>query len=179
MPNWCSNTLSIHGNKADVDRFIEDNKGIEVGPDFGLADGETVELPLSFERALPTPDQSRFEGMNYSETKDDPDYWWNHHVNNWGTKWDLSNETHMERTDYKVDGTSTVVYTFDTAWSPPDGWLSHVAPNYPTLSMKIEYHEPGMGFAGILGFHNGVEVESQYWEQGFHTDVEQYGEVYP
>lgn len=176
-PNWCSNTLSVHGSTADVDKFIEDNKGIEVGTDFGLADGEVRELPLSFNRALPTPDQSKFDGMDYSEHRFDPDYWYNFHVNHWGTKWDLGDDTYIDRRNNE-DGTSTVIYTFDTAWAPPEAWLTHVAANYPTLSMKIEYREEGMGFAGILGFHNGVVVESQQWEQTFHTDVDQYGEMY-
>lgn len=177
-PNWCSNTLSVHGSTADVDKFIEDNKGIEVGTDFGLADGEVRELPLSFNRALPTPDQSKFDGMDYSEHRFDPDYWYNFHVNHWGTKWDLSEDTHMDIYRDEDDTTATVCYAFDTAWAPPEAWLTHVAANYPTLSMKIEYREEGMGFAGILGFHNGVVVESQQWEQTFHADVEQYGEMY-
>ena len=177
MPNWCSNTLAIHGPTADVDKFMEDNKGIETGPDYGLSDGETRELPLSFERAIPTPDQSRFEGMDYTQTRAEPDYWYNFHVHNWGCKWNLGDETYVERRDSE-DGTSTVIYTFETAWSPPEAWLATVAPNYDTLSMKLEYREEGMGFAGILGFHKGREVENQYWEQSFHTDVDQYAEMY-
>lgn len=166
MPNWCSNTLAIHGPTADVDKFMEDNKS--------LTDEHQI---LSFERAIPTPDQSKFEGMDYSQTKDEPDYWYNFHVDNWGTKWDLGDETYVDRRDNE-DGTSTVIYTFETAWSPPEEWLAHVAPNYPTLSIKLEYREEGMGFAGILGFHKGAEVENQYWEQSFHTDVDRYAEMY-
>lgn len=177
MPNWCSNTLAIHGPTADVDKFIENNKGIEVGTDFGLSDGEVRELPLSFERAIPTPDQSQFEGMTYQQTESEPNYWYNFHINNWGTKWDLGDETYAERRDNN-NGTSTVIYRFDTAWAPPEAWLTVVANKYTTLSMKLEYQEEGMGFAGILGFHKGKEVENQYWDQSFHTDVDQYGSMY-
>ena len=177
MPNWASCTLAVYGPTEAVQKFIEDNKGIEVGTDFGLADGETRELPLSFERAIPTPDQSKFDGMDYMQTKDEPDYWYNFHVNSWGTKWNLGDETSLDVRD-NGDGTSTAFYMFETAWAPPEAWLAHVAPNYPDLSMKLEYREEGMGFAGLLGFHKGVEVENQYWEQSFHTDVDQYGEMY-
>ena len=177
-PNWCSTTLAIHGPTEDVHKFIEDNKGAEVGPEFGLADGEVRELPLSFERAIPTPDQSKFEGMDYKQTLNEPDYWYNFHVENWGTKWDLGDSTGFDVEDNLSDGTSLASYAFDTAWAPPTTWLENVAAKYPTLSMKMEYHEPGMGFAGVLGFHKGREVENEYWEQGFHTDVDQYDEMY-
>jgi len=176
MPNHCSNSLAVHGPTEAVQKFIEDNKGIEVGPDFGLADGEVRELPLSFERAIPTPDQSRFKDMDYKQIKDEPDYWYNFRVQSWGTKWNAY-ETDLDVRD-NGDGTSTAFYMFETAWAPPEAWLTHVAPNYSDLSMKLEYREEGMGFAGLLGFHKGAEVESQYWEQSFHTDVDQYDEMY-
>lgn len=164
MPNWCSNTLAVFGPTADVVRFMEDNKATDEGA-------------LSFARALPTPDQTQFEGMSYSDTKDEPNYWYNWNVNNWGTKWDLDEEVHVEWKNNE-DGTSMAFYTFDSAWAPPTDWLAYVAPLYPELNMKIEYREDGMGFAGILGFHHGEEVENQYWEQSFHSDVDQYDEIY-
>lgn len=166
MPNWCSNTLAIHGKTEDVYKFIEDNKNLE-----------DSDIPLSFERAIPTPDQTKFEGKEYKEVSNEPDYWYNYHVSHWGTKWDVGEDAHAERHD-NGDGTSTVVYTFDTAWAPPEAWLAHAATNYNTLSMKLEYREAGMGFAGVLGFHKGQEVENQQWDVQFHTDVVHYGATY-
>ncbi len=178
-PNWCTNTLGVHGKPEDVKKFMDDVKFVEVGEDFGMAAGETRELPLSFNAHLPTPDQSKFEGMDYKERSADPDYWHTWNVDNWGTKWDLNNETCV---DVFVGGTetglSTAIYNFDTAWSPPEAWLSHVAPLYPTLSFKLEYREEGMGFAGVLGFHKGSLVEDKTWECYYHSDVDTYEDIY-
>lgn len=172
MPNWCSNHLAIRGPKESVERFMENNKGLET-----FDDGTTVDLPLSFARCIPTPDQSKFSDMDYKQTMQEPDYWYNFHVNNWGTKWDLSTDTHVELQENE-DGTWTAVYSFDTAWSPPEAWLETVAPEYGDLSIKLEYSEEGMAFAGVLGFHKGVQVERDSWEVGSHTDLGSYGELY-
>jgi len=163
-PNWCTNTLAVHGDKAEVDKFMEDVK--------------YTDLILSFEAHLPTPDQSKFEDMDYNEQKDNPDYWYNWNIKNWGTKWDAGSTAFIGGYQRNTDGTSTAFYIFDTAWAPPEAWLVHVAPLYPTLSFKLEYREEGMGFSGILGLHRGNVVENQTWEGTIGMDIDQYDEMY-
>jgi Ferredoxin-like domain in Api92-like protein len=177
MPNWCSNTLAVHGPTDMVELFIKENKAILVGPEYGMADGETRELPLSFNAALPTPDQSKFTDQSYQATENEPDFWYNWNVKNWGTKWDLGDETYFEcrKND---DGNSTALYTFETAWAPPESWLSMIAEMYPQLSIKLEYVEEGMGFSGHIGFYMGQMVENEHHADAFHTDVDLYGEMY-
>jgi len=177
MPNWCSNTLTVHGTVEDVMKFFEENRGIETGPEFGMADGDTRELPLSFKASHPTPDQSKFTDHSYQATQGEPDYWHNWNVKNWGTKWDLGDETYVTHSNHN-DNKRTLEYSFETAWAPPTEWLTHVAALYTTLSFKLSYSEEGMGFSGILGFHNGREVENQYWEGTVGMDIEQYDEMY-
>lgn len=175
MPNWCSNTLTVYGPKAVVDKFIEDNKGSDDHED-------TKGLPLSLDRALPTPRNEDGtligEGMDIRSAEVLEGYWYNWRTKNWGTKWDLSNETHFEQEDLG-EGQSRAVYYFDSAWSPPVEWLEVVAPRYPELSMKIEYREEGVGFEGYLGFYHGREVERDERDlYGAHSGVESYEDLY-
>jgi len=46
IPNWCSNHFTVTGDEDKVSKFVEENRGIEVGEEHGLAAGETRELPL-------------------------------------------------------------------------------------------------------------------------------------
>lgn len=181
MPNWCSNTLAVHGPADAVKKFIDDNKGIEVGPTFGLADGEYIITALSFERALPTPRNEDGtlvgDGIDIRSAEKLDNYWYSWRMNNWGTKWDAA-EASLDIQDNE-DGTSTAYYNFETAWSPPEAWLEEVAPNYTDLSIKLEYREEGVGFAGFLGFHKGSIVENHSYELHFHTNVDQYDQMYP
>ena len=39
-------------------------------------------------------------------------------------------------------------YGFDTAWSPPETLIEKVSVDWPTLTFRLEYEEPGMNFAG-------------------------------
>jgi hypothetical protein len=173
----------VYGPADDVRAFIADNAGLEIGPEFGLADGETRELPLSFSRALPTPRDENGkligEDMSYTETKDMPDYWYNWNINNWGTKWDLGSETHLTVQEMGVAKDKLLAfYAFETAWSPPAEWFEHVAPNYSTLSLKLEYREEGLGFAGHIGYHNGEEVERHEYHLSSDSCVTYYDDMY-
>lgn len=170
MPNWCNNVLSVHGPTESVKKFIEENKH-NVSQD----DGKTYEIPLSFGVALPTPDQTQFDGMENRDVFGEPNYWYNWNVANWGTKWDLDEDTDLVSTDNE-NGTSTAVYQFDTAWAPPEMWLHHVVSMYPDLSLRLEFREDGMGFAGVIGFHRGRCVEMK--EFNHIGSIEDYEDIY-
>ncbi len=70
----------------------------------------------------------------------------------WGTKWDLNENTDFETSTYR--GHSSLYYTFETAWSPPDNWLKAVIKKYPELSFYMRYTEPA-SFTGIITGSDG------------------------
>ncbi len=132
---------------------------------------------LSFERHLPTPtepadpDKLLGEGPSRGGMPD----WYNWRIENWGTKWGPG-EVDLDVKDRSGD--TTAVFSFETAWAPPEAWLAHVAPQYPELSFRLSYREPGMGFGGVLGFHKGEEVEDDQWDLHVQYDVEDYAEEF-
>jgi hypothetical protein len=178
MPNWCENTLFVYGPEADVQRFKQDVKAVEVG-DGGLAvpgasAGEYREIPLSFERHLPTPTDENGELTKGDNERGMPD-WYNWRVENWGTKWDLDDSTTLDDLDPDY-----LRYSFDTAWSPPVEWLTFVAQQYPTLSFKLDYREPGMCFEGVLDVHKGDVQRNESWDMhdASWPDVREFDEAY-
>ena len=81
-------------------------------------------------------------------TPPDEDQSWQ--VEHWGTKWDLDDDqtTFIEPT--------LIHSAFQSAWSPPEEWLAHAAATFPALRFVLKYDEPGMDFAGLIHYEDGV-----------------------
>ena len=144
MPNWCENELSIGGDRADLRRFRKEAKG-----------GDTA---LSLNKLYPMPrelEDTQAPSAKPNERlleKYGADNWYDWRIKNWGTKWDVE-----AKLAEKGDG--WLVYRFDSAWSPPIAWLEKVARDYPMLSFRLKYDEPGVGFAGVATAQDGQVSE--------------------
>ena len=115
MPNWCSNTLTLsHESPEQITRAAEAFKRGELLNEF-------VPLP-----------------------KDQEENWYDWHISNWGTKWDVGGKDYGDP-DVSEDGRSMTV-NFDSAWAPPTLWFERMT----ELGFTVDamYHEPGMCFAG-------------------------------
>lgn len=125
MPNWCTITLSIHGSDADVEAFRSKwgNKKC-----------------MKFSDFLPLP----------PEKEDD---WYNWQNQNWGTKWDLAEDS----TEVCREAGGLTVSSI-TAWCPPIAFLNAITKMYPTLVFGCSYHEPAMMFCGYQEWKNGERV---------------------
>jgi len=79
--------------------------------------------------------------------------WYEWAVDNWGTKWDISevDEDYMEKSS---DG-KTVTISFDTAWSPPLEWYDNIS----GFDINAYYYESGGGFCGRW---NSADGDDQY-----------------
>lgn len=73
----------------------------------------------------------------------------------WGTKWDAI------EVEFEEESENTCIYFFQTAWSPPVGWLQIVASKYPDIRFEIEFSEPGCDFWGKDVYENGVNIVSE------------------
>lgn len=102
-----------------------------------------------------------------SMAEDNDWYHWN--VRNWGTKWDVAvspdeafPNTLME--DYEVSGDfASVMYRFETAWSPPIEALQELSRQYPDVCFTYRYEEE-TGWGGTGGFNAGHYEETEYWD---------------
>lgn len=141
MPNWCENTLTVFGAEKDLKKFVEEAK--------------SDEEPLSFAKTAPEPDYSQvkvkstYPSITKKEFVDTEEAWWDWRIQNWGTKWDLSEVQFEDYGDF-------VEYSFMSAWSPPVEWLKIVSERYPKLEFKLKYDEPGMAFMGAARAEDGV-----------------------
>ena len=162
MPNWCYNRVDI---------YIEDDKEREEFIEFvkGTLDNEgKVEIPFSFASIIPEPDYATtpvaktFPGVKaeFAKTEEEKEValkneptirdnaWWDWRIQNWGTKWDLSDEI-----EFEVDGDS-IHMQFQTAWGPPSGIYNALTEKFPDIGITWFYDEPGMEFAGYLNNDN-------------------------
>ena len=133
MPNWCANSLQLTAaSKEEADELSIHLKKLNII----TKEGEK---------------EPTFFGFFVPETWGEEDWYWSR-VEAWGTKWDAS------MNDWSWVDDTTVVLTFDTAWSPPiaayeamveQGWL-----------VSATYYEPGMCFVG--SWINGEDEHYNY-----------------
>jgi hypothetical protein len=116
MPNWCSNRAVITGPSPVID-------------DIRLK--LTQDDPELLAWMVPQP---TFEG--------DQD-WYMWRVNNWGTKWDIT-DVYIDNAD-ELD---SIEFSFSTAWAPPVEAFATWAEADGRVEFKLEYWEPGCGFVG-------------------------------
>jgi hypothetical protein len=106
--------------------------------------------------------------------KEDQD-WYHWNCRNWGTKWDVGvvNGHEYPNTIKTVNDDGSILYQFETAWSPVGEVLMKLSEQYPTLEFDYEYEEE-QGWGGEFVFENGECIEhSEYDAPEWHsTDIE-------
>lgn len=186
MPNWCSNSLYVSGDSDKVAEFKgwvitevndteivrDENYNAVLNENGEPITKEVIREKFTFEKLFPTPKEllADVDPIPHKEGEDDEAYrkrmdmlmekyghcgWYNWRVSNWGTKWDACEG------DWNLDEGEFTAY-FDTAWSPPIGWLENVCAQFPELEFKMLFEEEGMGFCGRADGVDGI-VE---WQDG-------------
>jgi hypothetical protein len=130
MPNWCNNTLEVTGPNQHVQRFKDKAVG-----HYPWSKEPDEPNPLNFHSLVPIPESI------LAAPYEDAGYDWENKY--WGCKWG-SCETRLQAEDGRL------VYTFDTAWSPPLELLETVAKDWPALRFVLDYEEPGVGLKGSM-----------------------------
>ena len=128
MPNWCNNSITITGPKATITDLWNRAQKADPNGEFGLLNA-MVPMPRELEGT--------------TSPSDTPN-WYNWRVNNWGTKWDISDEG----LELSEDGTEITGW-FDSAWSPPIEAYNTFLTENQECSIRATYEEGGMDFAGI------------------------------
>lgn len=102
--------------------------------------------------------------------------WYQWSTENWGTKWDVCQPEVMSQ------GPRTFEVLFDTAWSPPLGWLEYVSKLFPQLTFSLAYAEGGCCVYGLEVCKGGEStgegycVEGSFWVEA--ENDEQSGDIY-
>ena len=181
MPNWAHNTLTVTGPREQLEAFVEKAKvshanavsDYENWPkydeDSKPATLEEYEIqlaekqPLTFAAFVPEPPENRI-GEN----------WYHWRITNWGTKWDASfgepfiglstgEGSDIEKSVEAKGATvtkDTLVYKFDTAWSPPTPVVVAMGEQHPELEFVLRFGEPGGGYAGELNVEGSEVIET-------------------
>jgi hypothetical protein len=152
MPNWCSNTLHISGDKEQLEMFKQ--KSI-------IKSGMNVDI-FVMNGCITMPEELKIcEGLKPEEIverrlKYGYDNWYDWSFENWGSKWDAHES-------YITEEENGLTIEFDTAWSPAIPYIKQVAKMYPDLIFDLYFMETGEWFAGRVTAKNEDVIE-QYGE---------------
>ena len=172
MPNWCFCKLTVYGPSEEVNRFANEASTM-------LAQDEDERSEISLQKLVPCPpillgrdhaanpdmDMAAYlasmkSGANIPLENDD---WYTWRVRNWGTKWDITAKIEKLGPQLK-NGKRELVYTFDSAWSPPCAAFERISEDWPLLKFRLTYREEGMGVKGSETFgphpENAVDKNS-------------------
>ena len=160
MPNWCNNSFAITGNIESIKDLWDSAQTADNG-EFGLLSA-IMPMPKELEGTTAPSKLDEEEQAALLEKYGAAD-WYQWRVNNWGTKWDVSDEG-LEFIDNE-DGTACITGWFDSAWAPPIGAYEQLADDFDSCVIECSFHEPGMDFAGFWSSENGEEYCEDLTEQ--------------
>lgn len=119
MPNWCSNRAVITGPVPVISKIIE---------------------------ILNDPDGDLLNWMA-PRPKAAEDDWYNWNINNWGTKWPIT-DIYFEHSSDE----DTIEFSFSSAWSPPIEAFRTWAEDDGRVTFVLDYWEPGCAFVGCASY---------------------------
>ncbi len=172
MPNWCSNELSISGEKAVLVRFLE---GLKALPASYAEEKPITEPCYTLNSYVPVPAeiQAKPYSPNFSASipslQQECGYNWQ--SEHWGTKWDCFADSDFEFEMKRIwselgaqpEGIVSVTLMFETAWSPIDAWVKKVGMQFPKLTFELHYMGEGASFGGVLVVE-GDEVSERFYD---------------
>ena len=177
MPNWCNNTLSINGDKKTIQLIMRKLNGMNYNPDTEEnliirrdellkrvshpmdTDRIMMEYQLKIDIAKANVDKLKQNESGVFATlvglppkPEDFDetgyYTTNSYSEFYGTKWDINYDEWTWDVD---DDEEWIGVNFETAWSPPTGFITKLATMYPGITeIQLDYSEGGCNFAGRM-----------------------------
>jgi hypothetical protein len=197
MPNWVYNTVVIDGDEISLNALKEQlNTPVtkhfptmkfneELKEWVGTPSVQQYSNPVfSFWNVVTPNDLDTYYGKEVEEididnfkqtftnaiTNGQSWYYWN--LRHWGTKWDIAVEDGQEYPDTTLEITDdgTLMYHFQTAWSPVHEIFNVLSQEFPTLEFDYEYEEE-QGWGGSATWLGGELVsQSEYHEPSSHAD---------
>lgn len=163
MPNFCSVSLLVDGDKETLLKFCKDligkNPVIYNGGDTpnglkerleGKSKQEMIEEikkfraeqpdVVTYSNIAPMPDEYTIS------LPDEPSKWYDWRIDNWGVKWDIDFDiVEFSRIvkDLEDGAERDINISYSAPWWYPDGFLMHASKKYPNLTFTIWAEEPG------------------------------------
>ena len=185
MPNWVFNSLVVSGDKSELDKMVAqlNQPFVKHFPEHKFENGEIVwvadeqhydnpvfafwnivkptDLKAYYEKEVFTKkklDGEEFMAEFVRSMREDQD-WYHWNCRNWGTKWDVAVDNKSDYSDTRMEITDdgSVMYHFNTAWSPVGEVLMKLSEQYPTLNFDYEYEEE-QGWGGSCTFLGGEDI---------------------
>jgi len=92
--------------------------------------------------------------------------WYDWCVENWGTKWNAY------ETDIVYDGTTSIEFTFNTAWSMPIPIFEELSRRFTDLRFSVQAFDEGWNFAAVGHFdHDGVFIDEEQANDEIYEEV--------
>jgi hypothetical protein len=198
MPNWCSNSLHILGDREQLRDFQErvtltdddGNKGYSILNALyptpkelrDAVSGHFTEKPndnwakllangeitQEWHDELVERNRKGWEVAQANRAKYGYSDWYDWCVDKWGTKW---GDCDTELHNDASDGHLDM--TFQSAWSPPVDGIIEISKMFPDLVFMMSWAEEGMDFYGGCAIKNGAHKLSE----GEITALPEYKEI--
>lgn len=150
MPNWCSNTLIIDGDREALDDFLARNgKSLDFN--------DYVPYPLRYEIMDALAKCFGKQGISIIDGFNRGGYEWC--IDHWGTKWNVNPDA-----IFFNDTGHSLVFSLLTAWSPPEGAIKAMSKAFPDLEFTLEFEDEFCNFWGTSVFHDGKIQEAIFNE---------------
>jgi|694.fasta_scaffold01503_57 hypothetical protein len=181
MPNWVYNSLAIEAIEADPSQITklvsQVNQPFQRQHDQWNSDTHQMEL-LDVEYSNPVfafwnivkPTDLETYALQKDPNHDDSiidfqgNNWYDWNVRNWGTKWDVAVHDKEQYPETTMEhGDKSVIYSFNTAWSPPIPAVLALSEQYPDLVFHLFYQEE-TGWGGDMQIMGGATIREQHYE---------------
>ena len=160
MPNWCNNQLIVCGPITWVDLFKEkitnEDGSLNILDNLYPVPEDLKGMP-SMAGSIPDDDPNKEQKIANLEKYGAVD-WYDWSVNHWGTKWSDSETEYYDDFNSSEGDLKTSMYTFQSAWGPPQEGIEHIAKSFKPLLFDLRYQEPGMMFCGYARIGNGEVI---------------------
>ena len=154
MPNYCNNNITITGPNSVIDK-IEKIVSSSADDDNGLLN-YFFPMPKELE-GTDSPARAEDKKLNKArKLKYGFDCWYDWRVENWSTKWDVTEIYGKPDRTHIGDDQSELSFGFDSAWAPPTGAYEYWISENSNCSIRATYYEGGCDFMGI--WDNGEDI---------------------
>jgi hypothetical protein len=154
-------TAELPSEQAYWDKLIKDGKeSLGIPAEIALDFNGTVPMPEELhDMTSPCPKEEREKQDEYIAMYGAGN-WYDWANANWSTKWGAYEIHGPERVDPE-----TVIYHYETAWSPPSRWLEKTSRLFPDLTFENAAADEGGMFYVVETWKNGCVVAEDMTEK--------------
>ncbi len=181
MPNWCDNQITITGPSSVIDKIEKIVKEESNNAEKGLLQFfHPMPKELLETEAGPTAKTKKEkQARQIRKLEFGAENWYDWRVNNWGTKWEVSEFFGVDKQADALIGDSTISFAFSSAWSPPIGAYEKFLRDNENCSLKAYYYEGGCDFMGL--WEDGIDdcyapgdykSTDDFWQDGIGSTLD-------